>query len=54
MFGLGAPLIDVPDEDLVELARTGEAIQKDVDRPIRNQTEARPAQLLRFSQQIAG
>ena len=24
MFGLGAPLIDVPDEDLVELARTGE------------------------------
>lgn len=24
MFGLGAPLVDVPDEDLVELARTGE------------------------------
>lgn len=24
MFGLGASLVDVPDEDLVELARTGE------------------------------
>lgn len=24
MFGLSAPLVDVPDEDLVELARTGE------------------------------